>query len=544
MQWQESFDRGATWSDITGETGKTYTRVAAPTDQGVWIRTEYVDFAGEQAVSEAARLTVSQCKPDYAPYPVTRTFNPGAAGWVGSTGGCLYSHTITWQKSLDFGVTWQNVPGVTGETLELGAVSLDDDLSFYRPVFTYGGRSMTGSVNIVRVRGGTCDLPKPMTSVLVGEGEPVRLWHYASTGCEGWTIRTESRTVTQSGVGQWTTMPGDPGLMGGVSMSTASEASNTLQYRTVLTNGSETISSPTATVTVRTGCDYLMADVPGSVMKAVGEEAEFAVSLNDECQAGDFMLRWQKSLDGGQTWQNIAGATGLELAHDVTAQSYWNLFRTALITSAGTIYSRTPAVIYIVSEGAPIETKRAIRMDSSGIPVGEGIVLSAQAMGQEEPSIQWVLRTPNGSGGTIETAIQGETGRVLDYASAEPESGYLAPRYTNSSGTTLGSSVPVTFYIPLTFSVEEAVLNVSEGDTVVLMPPMPNDERAVYPDWPSDWERAWPGGSFANDTGTDRGSPLTFVATSAYDGARFRVWALQAYGGKLVYSPEITVNVM
>ncbi len=163
-QWQFSTDAGATWADVAGAVGASFSvNSAALTDSGKRWRVRVSNGAGS-VTSTAGVLTVT-------PAPVAPTFTlqpksvsvtaPAQADFsITATGSP--TPTLQWQLSTNGGTTWADITGATAARY-LGTTVLrtSDNGNRYRVLATNAGGSTTSNVAVLTVNA-------PPTSTLSG----------------------------------------------------------------------------------------------------------------------------------------------------------------------------------------------------------------------------------------------------------------------------------------------------------------------------------------------------------------------------------------
>jgi hypothetical protein len=279
--------------------------------------------------------------------------------------------------------------------------------------------------------------------------------YYSTTGCSEWGWRIEFRgfdadagayrdwDVLSEGEVPESPLEGPPlGSIRGMSVSPMlTWKANLAQYRTVFENAvGTTITSAPATVTIREGCDYLPMDEVPSSMKYPGETAVFDVHLNEECDPTNSAVSWEQTNDGGQNWQTIPWAAGTSYSKVVAAADHGTQYRSVL-ELAGEEVRRGPAVLTVASLGAPVVTRRVTHRPY--IRVGESALLRADAMGQEEPTVQWQKAVGNGY-----EDIPGATSRAyLVTATKSGDLGSYRAVFTNSLGTATAQGGTIRGYV-------------------------------------------------------------------------------------------------
>lgn len=137
-QWQTSTDGGATWADVDGENGSTWTIPATTLAQdGTLVREAFTNALGT-TYSSAATLTVTA-----APAPPVVTTDPTDATVVEGRPATFSAAaastdpdmTVRWQTSTD-GTTWTDIAGASDTILTITGTTRAQDGSSVRAVFT------------------------------------------------------------------------------------------------------------------------------------------------------------------------------------------------------------------------------------------------------------------------------------------------------------------------------------------------------------------------------------------------------------------------
>ena len=143
-QWQSSPDN-STWTNISGQTGKSYFPPALTTT--TYYRVAVLD-KGTSAYSTSAVVTVYPALQPGSLTPTTQTITSGSAAAISLSGtsGGSGTYTYQWQSSYD-NSNWTNVSGQTGTTYSPPLVSPG---LYYRIAVTSNGvTAYTNSVNVM-----------------------------------------------------------------------------------------------------------------------------------------------------------------------------------------------------------------------------------------------------------------------------------------------------------------------------------------------------------------------------------------------------------
>ncbi len=166
VQWQESTDNGATFTDIPGATSTTLTVPADSAHNGRKYRAVFTNSCGT-ATTTAATLTTC-IAPAVTSNPVSVadacvgslvTFTASASG--------VPAPTVQWQVSTDGGASFTNISGATSNTLTVTA-SVSVRNNQYRAVFTNACGTATTTAATLGV-----DSVAPVINV---NSQPVSLW--------------------------------------------------------------------------------------------------------------------------------------------------------------------------------------------------------------------------------------------------------------------------------------------------------------------------------------------------------------------------------
>ena len=198
LQWQQSSDGGATWTDVAGATGTTLDVLAVPLSGDGWQYRAVASNAVGTVASGAATLTV-QAVPAFTAQPASVTAMEGqnATFTVAVTG--APTPTLQWQQSTDGGATWTDVAGATGTTLEVLAVAKSSNGWQYRAVASNAAGTTTSAAAILTVPTAPAFVYQPVstrvtagqnarfTAIATGTPSPTYQWQQSSDGGATWT---------------------------------------------------------------------------------------------------------------------------------------------------------------------------------------------------------------------------------------------------------------------------------------------------------------------------------------------------------------------
>ena len=145
-------------------------------------------------------------------------------------------------------------------------------------------------------------------------------------------------------------------------------------------------------------------------------------------------VQWQVSVDGGQTWSDVVGATSDNYSFAADASENANEYRAAFTNAVGSALS---SVATLAVSGAPVVTEQP---QDQSVAAGQTATFSAAASGNPAPSVQWQVSSNNGA------SWQPISGAIADTYSFAPTAQQNLSEYeavfTSSAGSaTSGAAV-------------------------------------------------------------------------------------------------------
>jgi hypothetical protein len=169
-------------------------------------------------------------------------------------------------------------------------------------------------------------------------------------------------------------------------------------------------------------------------------------------------VRWQVSTDGGQSFQNVPGATAPTLTFRADAAHDGNLYRAVFTNAAGTAI--TDAVALTITPGLAVVTDPV----SQTVPVGTTATFTAAATGTPRPRVQWQV---SHDGGTTFSNIPGATGRQFRVTARATVDGNLYRAvFTNRAGSLATVAAGLTVDYRVTVGTLRKSLAVPAGEAV------------------------------------------------------------------------------
>ena len=425
--------------------------------------------------------------------------------------------TVQWQR-LGADETWTDIPGATGTTLRLPAVTRGDDGAQVRAVVSNELGTVTTSSATVSVSALAPVITLQPESAEAEAGEDVDLSVDAS-GDPAPTLQWQ-RLVGE----EWTDLAGETGRTLTLTVTTADDGA---AFRAVATNEAGSATSGTAVVTV-TASAPMFTLAPQDVTVSAGADATFTVTATGDPTPG---LQWESSTDG-TTWTAVAGATGAELVvADVTYAMSGTRYRVVATNATGSVPSA--AATLTVQPGLPSVSTPA----AASVVSGADVTFTTTAAGDPAPTLQW----QQSADGVTWTAVPGATGTQL--VLADVTTGLSGTRYrvvaTSAGGTvtsgaavlTVAAAPPVVVQAPTSVSVhagQPASFTASgAGD------PVP----AVT------WETSRDGGTtWTAVEGVPQTTLTLAAATPSDDGLRVRARLTSAGGSVVTAAATLTVR--
>jgi len=335
VQWQQSTNGGAVFSDIAGATSATLSFVAAAGQDGYQFRAVFTN-ASATATTTAATLTVHS-PPAITQNPVSATFTAGATAQFTAAASGNLTPNVQWQQSTDGGSTFTNVTGATSTSLSFTAASAQNGYEF-RAVFTNSTGSATSTVATLTVQTGPAVTQNP-ANLAVNAGGTAQ-FTAAASGAPAPTVQWQQSTnggAVFSDIAGATSSP--------LSF-VAAAGQDGYQFRAVFSNASGTATTTAATLTVHSA--PAVTQNPVSATFTAGATAQFTAAASGNPTPN---VQWQQSTDGGNTFTNVAGATSTTLSFPAASAQNGYRFRAVFTNSTGSA-TTTAATLTVQAQAA------------------------------------------------------------------------------------------------------------------------------------------------------------------------------------------------
>jgi hypothetical protein len=299
--------------------------------------------------------------------------------------------TYQWQRSTDGGSTWSNVSGATQSTLALASVSTTQDGHLYRARVTGECGEATTTSSRLTVQSEV--LPPRFTVNLASPAEVTAGAGITLAVTAAGTSLTYQWETSAAGSSSWSALSGNnsPQLL----LQNLPLSDNGRRYRVTISNSADSVTSQTATLSVKdtpvTPTAPTVTTQPAAVGVTAPNAATFTVAVNGYPAP---TVHWQSSATNSSNpadWTDISGANDLtyRIASTNTGLS-GRYYRAKVTNSAGTAYSQTARLTVTATPVAPsISTQPA----NQTVTVGAQATFTVAATGTPTPTIQWQVKT-------------------------------------------------------------------------------------------------------------------------------------------------------
>ncbi len=546
-QWQKSIDGGATYPNVTGATGTSYTIVnIQTTDAGLYrcVVTGQCNFTN----SNAATLTV-QTPPAITASPANSTVYSGSSAsfTVAATGANL---TYQWQLSIGgCGGAFTNIinlapySGVNTATLTINPTTAAMNGYGYRclvsgtcaPAATSGCATLTVNIPI------TITSQPANTTVCAGANASFTVAASGTTPTYQWQEST-------NGGGTWNNIT-NGGVYGGattvsLTLTGVTAAMSGYQYRCVV-NGAPPggfVNSNAATLTVQTAPS--ITGQAAGVTLCVGSSNTFTITAT----GSNLTYQWQLSTDNGATFNNLSngapysGVTTASLTvNPVTAAMNNYQFRCVVSGSCTPAATATAVVLTVISPVSistqPIATTAICSTGNTSFTVTGSSTVTI--------IYQWQLSIDNGVTWNNVTNVASYSGaNTATLTITNVPTSFNANRYrvllsnaTCTSPTVSTVSVLTVNVLP-TASLSSTATAILAGNSAILTATTtPSAGLTIQ------WQRSTDGGTSWTDVAVGGNGNTYTVSVNNLGDYRVRVTDV-ATGTCINYSTKITISAL
>ena len=309
---------------------------------------------------------------------------------------------------------------------------------------------------------------------------------------------------------------------------TTQEKHDGYQYRCKVTDGTTTVYSNAATLTVKAA--LAITTQPTDKTVTAGEKAKFSVVAAGE----NLTYQWQYKSPSGTSWASTTFSGNKTATLTVTTQAKHNGYQYRCVVTDGSANTVTsePATLTVkaATTGLSITTQPADKTATAGSKVKFSVVASGSNL-----TYQWQYRKPGGSW-TNSGVSSGKTANLTVTAYAK-YSGYEY-RCKITSGTTTIYSEPATLTVGtgLSITTQPADKTATTGSKVTFKV-VASGNNLTY-----QWQYRKPGGSWTNSgVSSGKTANLTVTAYAKYSGYEYRCKITS--GTTTIYSEPATLTV-
>jgi alpha-tubulin suppressor-like RCC1 family protein len=381
--------------------------------------------AGSAAAQLAGARPLAETAPKVTLQPSSTTAEEGTPASFASTASGSPAPTVQWERSTDGGVTFQPIEGANSANYTIPAVVLGESGWKFRAVFKNKAGTATSKTVTLTVTAKPAVTQQPVdafvqeaheatfTSKASGVPTPTVQWQQSTDG--GATYKNISATGTT------------------LKLNNVSKTMDGFKYRAVFTNSDGTATSEAATLHIINAPHVQNQPVEKTVLE--GQSAEFRSSAEGNPAP---TVQWERSTDGGKTFQPIEGATSetYVIASATIAEDGYR-FRATWTNLAG---SATSTSAPLTVRTIPVITEQP---EPQVVLTGGTATFEAEATAHPDPTVQWEVSS---DGGSTFNPIPGATSETLTISGAQlSESGRLYRAvFTNAAGSTATEAASLT----------------------------------------------------------------------------------------------------
>lgn len=320
---------------------------------------------------------------------------------------------VQWQAQSTDGQSWNALAGETAMTLRVTTSSTSPGAQWYRAVLTAGGQSLTTSAARLAVTeavlAAQITVDPQDTAVTAGQNTSFAVTAQGTALQYAWQASSDGTA--------WSNLPvgGDASVL---TLTAPTLADNGRMFRVVVSNGLGAVTSQPARLSVTAAPaapSFTSQPTDASVLLPTG----VAFTVAGQGQPAP-TLQWQRSNDNGQSYNNVAGATGTTLALPGTAAADDGaMFRVLAGNVSGSTLSAAARLRVTAAAVAPTAsvTPAAFEVDE-----GSTVTVTAAVGGSPSPQLQWQIST---DGGASFGNLAGATGTSLSLVANNANSGAL-----------------------------------------------------------------------------------------------------------------------
>jgi alpha-tubulin suppressor-like RCC1 family protein len=278
---------------------------------------------------------------------------------------------------------------------------------------------------------------QPASFTSTASGSPTVQWQISTDGGKNWTAISGANSTTYT-----------------IPSTTLSESGH--EFRAVFTNGGGSVHSKSAGLGV--GKKPEITQQPTDQTVHENATATFKAEASGVPAPS---AKWEKSTDGGVTYNEISGAKNptLKVTNVTKEMDGWKYrvtftgFGASVTSEAATLHVVEPPVIEVEPQNVTLKE-------------GETATFHTAARGSPSPTVQWEVSTNHGSSWS---AISGATADRLTIASAKTsQSGYeYRAAFTNAAGKVMSEAATLTVQKAPAVTKQPSNATIEEGHSAV-----------------------------------------------------------------------------
>jgi hypothetical protein len=537
-EWQVSTDGGNTWAAVPGASGSTLvlsgvTGAMSGNRYRLQVSSGTEVVVSAHAVLTAGGVTITAQPPD-STVDVGGTVRLAVAASAGST-----AISYQWQQYNATSDSWADVPEADLPVYSfIAAAATGSSGNQYRAVVRAAGQTVESRTAVVVVRPAAVSFPVQPESTtdvagaatfaadVVGGTDPLVLrWQRLGGGSSAWSSSSVFEDIPDGASGV-------SGQAAETLLLTSQTASQHLRrYRLKVTDADSRVAY-SAEATLRTLSLEITAH-PEDVSATSGDTLSASAFSVTASADGGVTYQWQKSVNNGTTWSNIAGATSATYGgFAVTFLDDGALFRCA-VTGDGQTLNSESASLAVAAPALTITTQ-----PQNVTATGSTATFSFGHSGGPSvtPQVYWESRTAS----TGWVRIPGATTTTLAVSGITPENNGTAYRGVVQRGSATAFTDAVTLTAPgAIIFLQPQDATAASGNASFSV-----DFTSVACSAPTiTWQlRTSPSGSWSAVAGAGSVKTLEIGGlTTSFSGYQYR--ALVACGGREVASNPATLTV-
>lgn len=512
IKWQQSADKGVTWTDISGATGPVYAIPAMTSSQVGLLFRAVVSGAGGTVTSAVAGLNVSVAS--VAP-AITVGLTPQSAS-IGDTASFSVTATGTslsfqWQRSPD-GQVWSDIAGAIDAVLRLSGLTPADNGVRIRVIVSNSAGRVTSSPVLLSVSpapavptissppvAASVTAPGPVTFSATAAGTPAPSYQWQRSNDGGATFSNITGATSAA-----------------LTLPSTSVSDNGARFRVVATNSAGSVISLVAVLTVGPLAPVSVAPALTSYTLAQSVVAPNTATFTAVATGTPApTYQWQVSSDAGVTWVNITGATSASYTTPPTSVGdNGKRFRVIVGNSAGSATGGAGVLAVARSPDAPNFTATPV---AASVSAPNAATFTATATGLPAPSYQWQR---SNDGGANFTDIAGAT--AAQYTLSPTATADNGARFRVVATNALGNSISVAAILTVGPPGVLPSITTAPEDVTVLLPAVARFQVVAtgVPSPTIQWQVSTDSGATFRDIAGATATAYTTTATQASDDGR------------------------